>query len=240
MELRNDALARASLWHKLDRLVEDADLRSNPKGAGTFANGDHAVCKFLPKATSGTTSKFFCVFEDGEVLKVKYGRNPEIHTEVAATRLLHALGAGADRMYLVKKLRCFGCPKNPQAMLSCLSSPSEVVRKRCEPRYGSTTANGAFAVRVNYGSYVDFGPVAIERRAEGQEIREADISESGRRLLAGRLGRLTAGQVRDLFEGSGFAEARAASPPSRDVDQWVTAFQDKVRQITGRPPCPTG
>jgi hypothetical protein len=357
-EVRDEALVRARLWRRPDRPIAEADLRRNPDGPRDLSVGDHAVCKFLPKVASGSTPKFFCVFEDGEVLKVKYGGDPEIQTEVAATRLLHALGAGADHVYLVKKLRCFGCPADPQAMSSCLSSPSDLVRSRCEPRYGQATADGAFAVRVRYGSFRDFGPVSVERRLEGQELRvgdregwgwdeldrqpgsggasraerdalrllavflnnwdnrpdnqrllclpggasgpdtpcprpfaymddpgstfggvkgahaarkldlpgwrqtrvwkdpetcrvdlesprlhratlgEAVISESGRRLLAERLGRLTKRQIRDLFEGSGFADASPASPASRDVDAWVTAFQDKVRQITERPPCP--
>jgi len=44
---------------------------------------------------------------------VKYGReNGEIYAEVAASRLLWALGFGADRVYPVKVV-CRGCPENP-------------------------------------------------------------------------------------------------------------------------------
>ena len=50
---------------------------------------------------------------DGEVVKVKYGHTGEIHAELAASRLLAALGFGADRMYLVPRLRCFGCVRTP-------------------------------------------------------------------------------------------------------------------------------
>ena len=299
-------------------------------------------------------------FEGGEVLKVKYGRDPEVHTEVAATRLLEAVGAGADRMYLMKTVRCFGCPEEPQELLNCISSPIEEVRRACQPRYGEIAPDGAFKIKVDYTKYVDFGPVAIERRMEGlaieanekpgwgwQELEklqlsgrgasraerdafrllavflnnwdnrpdnqrllclpgppradghcpqpfaymhdvgatfgrvggeakqarkmdvagwravpiwddprtcrvsikspllhgasfgEATIAETGRRFLAERLSALSERQVRDLFEGSGFARFEGASEASRDVGQWVSAFADKVRQIAEREPCRT-
>jgi hypothetical protein len=45
-------------------------------------------------------------------LKVKYGpNNAEVFGEVAATRLMWALGFGADRMYSVKVV-CRGCPSS--------------------------------------------------------------------------------------------------------------------------------
>ena len=58
-------------------------------------------------------------------LKVKYStqtvgmpgvmidNNPEIQAEVVATRLMSALGFTADRMFLVKKLNCYGCSTDP-------------------------------------------------------------------------------------------------------------------------------
>jgi hypothetical protein len=357
--VREDALAHARLWLPPPRPIAEADLRHNPAGPKDLARGESAVCKFLPRGASGATPKFYCAFEDGEVLKVKYGDDPEINTEVAATRLAQALGAGADRMYLVKTLRCFGCPEDPEAMLTCVANPSENYRKACGDRYGLTTKDGVSHLRLDYSRYVDFGPVAIERRAEGTELKtenaagwgwdeldrrqasdpetraardalrlfavlvndwdnrpdnqrllclpggisngdercrkpfayvhdlgatfgrvggkskaerkldldgwrqvpvwkdaaacrvgidspifhgatfgDATISEAGRRLLADRLGRLRPGQIRDLFEGSGFATAPAANAESRDIDGWVKAFQEKVLEITRRPPCP--
>jgi hypothetical protein len=266
-------------------------------------------------------------------------------------------------MYLVKKLRCFGCPKDPHAMLACLSSPFAAVRRECQSVYATTSPTGAIAVKVDYGKYVDLALVAVERRAEGRIIEarkdqgwgwneldrvasprgasraerdalrllavflnnwdnrgenqrliclsageasgggrcerpfaymhdvgatfgglanslpggesvegklnverwqavpiwtdpqtcrvsiksivgngatfgEATISESGRRFLAARLGQLTEKQIRDLFEGSRVADFAGATPESRDVERWVRTFQDRVRQITERPPCP--
>jgi hypothetical protein len=358
-QLRRDALVRALVWLKPEEPLEAADLRHNPRDL--FGGAEEVACKFHPGKIGGSTPKFECVFAGGEVLKVKYGRNPEIHTEVAATRLLRALGAGADSMYLMKRVRCFGCPQDPVVMLRCISSRFEEVRRQCEPAYGERTPTGELQVKIDYGRYVDFTLVAIERKRKGKTIktesvtgwgwdeldlvrpgrregvraardalrllavflnnwdnradnqrllcledgaarrpdgrcrlplgymddvggtfghagaakaerklnlegwraapiwkdaatclveiespplhgatfREAVISEGGRSYLARRLRRLSARQIRDLFEGARFADYTGASGPSRDVGQWVRAFQAKVRQITARAPCPT-
>ena len=56
--------------------------------------------------------------------KVKYGGTPEIPSEIAATRLLHALGFGADRVSRVDVVRCHGCPIQPfhtRALLEMLN-----------------------------------------------------------------------------------------------------------------------
>ena len=78
---------------------------------------DQMRCRFLNDAPSGTTSKFNCVLDGGTVIKVKYGRNPEIQGEVAGTRLLRALGFPADQVDIVPRVRCFGCPRHPFVVL---------------------------------------------------------------------------------------------------------------------------
>ena len=138
-QVRDDALARADVWSPPAVPPAAADLASNP---GPFP--DPAVCRFHPSEPSGATPKFDCVFEGGEVLKVKYGRNPEVHSEAVATRLLAALGFGADRMYVVKTLRCFGCRLDPYTAGNKL--PGDESR------------------------FVDFHNVAVERRLEGKAI----------------------------------------------------------------------
>lgn len=358
--LREDALARAAVFRPPQGASALARLDRQPDDF--FGQRDELVCKFLPGRTGGTVPKFECVFEGGSVLKVKYGGNPEIYTEVAATRLLQALGAGADRMYFVGRLRCFGCPADPFALLSCFSSPFAEQRRQCAPVFGIRRGtDGQLKVDVNYGSYVDFTNVSIERRLDGRAIKagdldgwswgeldrvegtpaargarraerdalrllavllndwdthldnqrlvclddtlagdagchhpfaylqdvgasfggvggppralkldldgwsaapiwkdearclvaiqsprmhgatfgEATISEAGRQFLAQRLARLGREQVRDLFEGAHFAAYPSASPASRDVSRWVGAFEDKVRKISERSPCPT-
>jgi hypothetical protein len=295
-------------------------------------------------------------------MKVKYGQDAEIHTEVAATRLLRAVGAGANEVYYLKRLRCFGCPREPDALLRCASNRSASVRRECEPLYGEVSPSGEFKVTLDYGKYVDFPNVSVERWADGKTIRtdtvdgwgwdelesaqsdgegasraerdalrllavflndwdnspdnqrllclpgglrdeegrcalpfaymddvgatfgrtglldgksedkldvegwsrvgiwkdagrctvsirspvlhhatfgEAEITESGRRLLADRLRRLTPRQLRDLFAGAGFADFDGASGASRDIDRWVAVFRQKVHEIADRPPCPS-
>jgi hypothetical protein len=73
----------------------------------------------------------------------------------------------------------------------------------------------------------------------GATFGEATISERGRLFLAARLTRLGERQIRDLFEGARFGDFEDASPASRDVERWVRAFQEKVRQIASGAPCPT-
>jgi len=167
--LRADALVRARIWMQPETAIERADLRHTPRAEVPVP--DEAVCRFFFKKTNGSTQKFFCVFRGGEVMKVKYGRDAEIQTEVAATRLFRALGAGANEMYYVKKLRCFGCPKEPDALLRCVSSRSAEVRRECAPIYGERTPAGGFQVRLDYGRYVDFTNVSVQHWFPGKTIR---------------------------------------------------------------------
>jgi hypothetical protein len=109
--LRADALARAHVWHEPAVPVEQAALGANPDG---FALSDDLACRFLPRASRGRTPKFQCVLPGGDTIKVKYGRqNRERLAEVAGSRLALALGFGADRMYVVRRVTCWGCPPYP-------------------------------------------------------------------------------------------------------------------------------
>lgn len=71
------------------------------------------LCRYAYDEPSGTSSKFDCVLETGHVVKVKYGRNSEVHAETAASTLLTALGYAADQVRIVPRLRCYGCPRYP-------------------------------------------------------------------------------------------------------------------------------
>ena len=72
----------------------------------------------------------------------------------------------------------------------------------------------------------------------GATFVEAHISEGGRRLLGDELRQLSHAQVRALFTGARFPEFARQSPKGRDVESWAAAFEDRVRQIVDRPPCP--
>jgi hypothetical protein len=102
-EIRSDALRRAEVYlSRPAKPVVDLDTLEPP-----------LTCRFIARYPSGTSAKFDCVLAGGEIVKVKYGRNPEVAAEVAATRLLSALGFAADRMTLAHTVRCHGCPRYP-------------------------------------------------------------------------------------------------------------------------------
>ena len=85
------------------------DIRKGPDSRGAFAFLETVTCDYAPKELAGASPKFACVRGDDE-MKVKFGGgNAEVFAEVAATRLLWALGFGADRMYPVRVI-CRGCP----------------------------------------------------------------------------------------------------------------------------------
>ena len=157
--VRADALARARVWHEPEVALEQADLTTNAGDDDPLAPAQPLTCKFLPKAASGTTPKFDCVLPDGEVVKIKYGGSAEVYGEVAAARLLAALGFGADRMDLVERVRCFGCPYSPFRTYQML----EMAR-----------VDGAYTDRIDYDHYADFAWVSVERRLPGSSIDTPD------------------------------------------------------------------
>lgn len=101
-------IKRAQVWRRVD--VASMDLRVGPTGSGAFAPDDLVTCDFVDKPAKGKSPKFTCALDREDHVKVKFGQdNGEVYAEVAATRLLWALGFGADRMYPVRVV-CRGCP----------------------------------------------------------------------------------------------------------------------------------
>jgi hypothetical protein len=151
--VREDALRRAQVWREPAQPIEHVQLW---RSAGEMAPHDTPLaCKFFPQPLSGTTPKFDCILPGGDVVKVKYGRTPEIHAELAATRLLAALGFGADRMYLVPRLRCHGCPRDPFRTYRALELT------QMDERYNR---------RLDYEAYTEFEWVSVERRLDAPAI----------------------------------------------------------------------
>jgi hypothetical protein len=102
------AIRKAQVWSPTD--IRSKDLKNGPGGPGAFAPGTTITCDYVEKKLSGRSPKFTCVIPPDDELKVKYGSiNGEVFGEVAASRLLWALGFGADRMYPVRVI-CRGCP----------------------------------------------------------------------------------------------------------------------------------
>ena len=155
--LREDALASAHVWTPPAVPIPEVNLRENPPGPGAFSSHEEVSCRFTLEEVSGTTPKFYCELPGGEVIKIKYGdSNPELSAEVAATRLLSALGFGADRMYVVKRVNCAGCPRYPFQALRCLQQVG--IRAAC------------LAGGINYDRVIAFDAAVVERRLEGRKI----------------------------------------------------------------------
>jgi hypothetical protein len=111
-ESRDALIARAQVWIPTD--IPSMDLRAGPSGPGAFPPGATVTCEYEDTRLGGASPKFACrISEDDDELKVKYayGRNGEVYGEVIASRLLWALGFGADHMYPVRVI-CRGCPND--------------------------------------------------------------------------------------------------------------------------------
>ena len=153
---RDAALAAARIRAEPAVPPSSADFSVNTPGHGTFDAGADVDCEFSRELTGGTSPKFYCTLPDGDRIKVKYGdSNPEVPAEVAASRLMGALGFFVDRMMVVHSVRCKGCPPLPKQALECLKKgvPAAVCLQGASP-----------------GSVRTFDHVTIERPFEGRKI----------------------------------------------------------------------
>jgi len=108
---RLSAIRRAQVWRPTN--VAAMDLWAGPANKKGFTPHTTVECDYVDGRLRGHSPKFTCAVAPGDDVKVKYGQaNGEVYGEVAATRLLWALGFGADHMYPVK-VRCRGCPEDP-------------------------------------------------------------------------------------------------------------------------------
>ena len=106
---RASLIAHAKVWAPTD--IPSMDLMNGPAAQDGFPPGATVECTWLDKTLSGRSPKIACLRAADDELKVKYGgNNGEVYGEVLATRLLWALGFGADRMYSVRVI-CKGCPE---------------------------------------------------------------------------------------------------------------------------------
>jgi hypothetical protein len=160
--VRDDALRRARVWRKTD--PASFDFSVNPPDPSGLLSGPVVNCRYLRREQDGTTTKFHCVLADGEVVKVKYGGTAEIQAEVAASRLLTALGFGADRMFLVPRVRCYGCGRTP--------FHTGWVLDKVRLREVVTEA-------LPDDRYTEFAWPAIERKFPAVELESEDVSGWG-------------------------------------------------------------
>ena len=127
---RASLLARAHVW--MPTRVAEMNVLRGPARPDAFPFESQVRCTFVDRTLDGNSPKFACVLASGDEIKVKFGdSNGEVHGEVAASRLLWALGFGADAMYPVRIL-CDGCPSTigiPSGPDERLVDPAVVERK---------------------------------------------------------------------------------------------------------------
>jgi hypothetical protein len=158
---RNDAFKRAAVY--LD--PRDAAVFDPVPARGNLFDQPLLSCRFVRDEPSGTSPKFSCLVDNGdgttETVKVKYGRNPEIQAEAAGTQLLRDLGLAADRVTIVPRVRCYGCPRFPflTMHLMTLMHASEWLDRRGDE-----------------DGYTDFEWVGVERKFPAPPI-ETDRQE---------------------------------------------------------------
>jgi len=152
-EERIDALSRATVWQAPPPIAQ-ANFAADPKQPREIS------CTFEISQLNGTAPKFDCRVPDGSRIRVKYGSSPEVPAEVASTRLLHALGFGADNVRLFDKVRCFGCPKEPFMTMKTLGLAG------AEKLYGKV---------MDTKSYQDFEWAAVERKHDGRAIETDEV-----------------------------------------------------------------
>ena len=105
---RRADIRRAQVWSPTD--IPSLDITAGPPRRDGFAPGQTVTCDYRSVKLGGRTPKFACAITPDDVVKVKYGKNNgEVYAGVAATRLLWALGYGADALYPVHVV-CRGCP----------------------------------------------------------------------------------------------------------------------------------
>jgi hypothetical protein len=157
---RDKALAAAHVWSPPAVPPGMVDFSRNTPGPGMFDPASDVDCTFALQPVGGTSPKFHCRLPDGSTIKVKYGStNPEVPAEVAASRLMAALGFAVDRLMLVHSVRCRGCPPLPALALDCL--------KKGVP--AATCLQGTSPTEVR-----TFNTVMIERQFEGRPIEDKD------------------------------------------------------------------
>jgi hypothetical protein len=113
VEERHALFARARVWQAID--TSSLNILRGPALPAAMRIAPATACSYVfpDKPLSGLTPKFLCEIKKGDDAKVKYdAKNGEVYAEVAASRLLWALGFKADVM-IPSKVTCAGCPADP-------------------------------------------------------------------------------------------------------------------------------
>ena len=133
---RQALLQRAQVWQAIN--TSSLNLARGPVLPAAQRVGPAVTCTFSfpDKPLTGMTPKFQCDLKKDDEVKVKYGeKNGEVYAEVAASRLLWALGFKADT-YQPTRVTCNGCPPDPFRTSSDdwrLGSPAETSTRVWDP-----------------------------------------------------------------------------------------------------------
>ena len=113
---RKQVMERARVWQAID--TGSLNLLAGPALPAAQRIPAESACTFVypKKPLTGNTPKFLCELKKDDEVKVKYGEtNGEVYAEVAASRLLWALGFKADVM-TPTRVTCRNCPADPFAV----------------------------------------------------------------------------------------------------------------------------
>jgi len=142
---RQQVLERAQVWQAID--TSTLNLRQGPALPALQRISAETTCAYVhpDQPLSGSTPKFECAIAPSpgrgdsrkdDVVKVKYGQNNgEVYAEVAASRLLWALGFKADAMFPTR-VTCRNCPADPFAVSTTdwrQKPPADVATRVFEP-----------------------------------------------------------------------------------------------------------
>lgn len=150
MRERAEALARAQVWR------EPRTPLSRVRFATNAGMPSSVQCQFRFTDLGGTTPKFDCVLDSGKELRVKYGPGSDVPAEAASSRLLTALGFGADNVTLVEQLHCLGCPNEAPFVIAKVT--------------GVTGTEALFERVVNDEGRQEFEWVAVEQKFNARPI----------------------------------------------------------------------
>jgi hypothetical protein len=129
---RLEMVRRARVWTRTD--VASKNLLTGPAGREAFKPNQTVTCDYVDERLTGGTPKFRCAIGDDK-FRVKYGEtNGEVFGEVAASRLLWALGFPTDAQYPVKVI-CRGCSDDPWTKHSVAEGQHEFPMAVIERKY---------------------------------------------------------------------------------------------------------
>ncbi len=155
---RDGYIQNAEVWRPSS--VAEKDLLRGPNAEKGYQLGQTVQCRYVEpedEEIDGRSNKFYCDKADGDRVKVKYGLdNGEVYAEVAATRLLWALGFGADTVTSVR-VECANCPADPMVYFQGMSSQG------ADEPSAHIVAAGERKTRI-------FVPAAVEEKFKGVKI----------------------------------------------------------------------